>query len=134
MDPLPAEFESLIKSFNEKMSGLFAAFLQQMSVGQSLQGDVFALTGRQDCHVDLMAGDIVKPLNKDISFDQSLMPVFGYPRADHRGNKASIYSQNLAIGKEEYLDYFLETKIVTNEMTLSQAFIVDTNLCSLNYR
>jgi hypothetical protein len=63
-----------------------------------------------------------------------LMPVFGYPRADHRGNKASIYSQNLAIGKEEYLDYFLETKIVTNEMTLSQAFIVDTNLCSLNYR
>ena len=91
MDPLPAEFESLIKSFNEKMSGLFAAFLQQMSVGQSLQGDVFALTGRKDCHVDLMAGDIVKPLNKDISFDQSLMPVFGYPRADHRGNKVSIY-------------------------------------------
>ena len=90
MDPLPAEFEALIKSFNEQMSALFVAFLQQMSVGQSLQGDVFALTGRQDCHFDLMAGDIVKPLNKDVSFDQSLMSVFGYPRADHRGNNVNL--------------------------------------------
>uniref|UniRef100_A0A914VAC1 DNA-binding protein SATB n=1 Tax=Plectus sambesii TaxID=2011161 RepID=A0A914VAC1_9BILA len=74
LEPLPREFETLIASYNSELTGLFKAFMQQMNESRSLQGETFALTGRSDAEVDILAGDIIKPLDNSITFDENLLP------------------------------------------------------------
>lgn len=84
MEPLPQEFETLIAQYNKELTGLFKAFMQQMNDNRSLQGETFALAGRTDATVDVLAGDVIKSLDNSIAFDENLLPTFAYPFKDHR--------------------------------------------------